>query len=470
MAIISVEPHGAERSLSWSELDDRANGLADRLRADGVEVGGLVAICLRNSVTHIVACVAAWKLGAVPVALRWDLPDWELERVLEVLQPAAILSGDPARLLAEIPLGRAAPPDAIALHRFGVCSSGSTGTPKVILHTAPGRYDGRGATTSGVVESYMELSHPQTLLVPNALYHSSSITTAVLNLVSGNHTVILSQYDSATMLAAIARHRVTGFIAPTPMLLRLSRHAGLAAADLGSLEWIQHGASPLPVWLGHRWIERIGADRFFTSYGSAEAAGVVACRGDEWLEHPGTLGRGVLGTEVAVLDDTHRPLGAGEVGEIYLRRPQGPSGAYYGRGVIPLRATENGMVSVGDLGWVDEDGYVFLADRRMDMIVTGGENVFPAELESALSEHPDIADVVVIGLPDAEWGKRVHAIVERVPGSKMGTDDVRGFARSRLAPYKVPKTVEFVEHLTRSAAMKLNRSQLVEARTRPPTA
>src|SRR6185312_6363230 len=134
-----------------------------------------------------------------------------------------------------------------------------------------------------------------------------------LNLVSGNHTIVLERFEADVLIAVVARQRVTGFMAPTPMLLRLARSGGLAAADFASVEWVQHGASPLPGWLARFWIHLLGPERFFTSYGAAEAVGVVACRGDEWLAHPGTLGRGVLGTDVVVRDDDGRRLGPHEV-------------------------------------------------------------------------------------------------------------------------------------------------------------
>ena len=385
------------------------------------------------------ADVAAWKIGAVPVALRWDLPEWELTRVLEVLAPRAIFRGEPGDVVARAASAPLADDGVAPPHRFGVCSSGSTGTPKVILHTSPGLYTAAQRSTSAVVEAYRTLSTPQQLLVPNALYHSASITTAVLNLVSGNHTIVLERFDPEVLQDAVVRHRVTGFMAPTPMLLRLARSPAIARERFDSIEWVQHGASPLPEWLARFWIDLLGPERFFTSYGAAEAVGVVACRGDEWLTHPGTLGRGALGTDIAVLGEQGRVLAPGEIGQIFLRRPGGPSGTYVGTGVAPLDIHADGFATVGDLGWLDEDGFLYLSDRRVDLIVSGGANVYPAEVEAAVGEHREIDDVVVIGLPDDEWGKRVHAIVQLAPDSTLTEEDIRAFARSRLAPYKVPE-------------------------------
>jgi len=469
-AVSEVDAHGLERSLNWLELDDQSGRLAASLHHEGLVPGDLVAVCLPNSVEHFVAAVAAWKIGAVPVAIRWDLPEWELARLFDVLAPRAIFQGDPAHVVAR---AAAAPKDDAGVappHRFGVCSSGSTGMPKVILHTSPGLYSAGQRSTSAVVEAYRSLSSPQRLLVPNALYHSASITTAVLNLVSGNHTIVLKRFDPEVLTDAVVRHRVTGFMAPTPMLLRLARHPATAREQFESIEWVQHGASPLPAWLARFWIDLLGPECFFTSYGAAEAVGVVACRGDEWLTHPGTLGRGALGTDIVVRGELGQVVAPGEIGQIFLRRPGGPSGTYVGNGVAALDVDANGFATVGDLGWLDEDGFLYLSDRRVDLIVSGGANVYPAEVEAAVGEHRGIDDVVVIGLPDDEWGKRVHAIVQLARGAELTEEDIRAFARSRLAPYKVPKTVEFIAQMPRSAATKINRASLIEERTGAPPA
>jgi bile acid-coenzyme A ligase len=225
------------------------------------------------------------------------------------------------------------------------------------------------------------------------------------------------------------------------------------------------------VWLGRRWCELVGPQHLFLSYGASEGHGLVSCRGDQWLAHPGTLGLPYGETEVKILDAEGRELPPGEVGGIYMRTPLGPAASYVGENVTPMTQTDEGFVTVGDLGWLDEEGYLYMADRRVDMIVTGAANVYPAEVEAALSEHPQILDVVVIGLRDPDWGRRVHAIIQPADmADPPSADDVIGFARARLAPYKAPKTVEFIESLPRSDAMKLNRGALVLERDGPEPA
>jgi bile acid-coenzyme A ligase len=200
------------------------------------------------------------------------------------------------------------------------------------------------------------------------------------------------------------------------------------------------------------------------AYGMTERIGLTSIRGDEWLLHPGSVGRGFRDTEIRILDPEQKPVATGEVGEIYLRSSTTGQYGYLG-GAEPLPMTDDGFATAGDLGWVDDDGFLYIADRRVDMIVTGGANVFPAEVEAALSEHAGVADVVVIGLSDPEWGRRVHAIIEPTnPSDPPSGDDLREFAKSRLAAYKVPKSIEYVPAIPRSAATKVNRGQLVADR------
>ena len=463
VAVLFVEESGAESPMTWAAFDRRSNQLARALAAEGVGQDDTVAVGLRNSLEHLVTCFAAWKLGAVPVPMRWDLPEWEHRRVLDVVDPTFVVEGAHAAVLAdaeamsELPLA-----DAVSPNAWGVCSSGSTGTPKVILTKFPAIH--QPGSFNPVVEAWGAIRVDQRVLVPAPLYHTNGFT-CIRTLLCGHPIVLMERFNAALVLDLVERHRITGFIAATPFLLRLSRVEGIDDRDLSSLEWVQQGAAPLPVWLGRRICELIGPEHFFLSYGASEQHGLVIARGDEYLEHPGTLGRPMLDNDLKILGEDGEELPAGEVGAIYMRTPVGPLATYKGAGVAPLTMTPDGFATVGDLGWVDADGFVFLADRRVDMIVTGGANVYPAEVESALSEHTGIADVVVIGLPDEEWGHRVHALIQPVTADALGEAEIIAFAKERLAPYKAPKTVEFLEHIPRTEAMKVNRGALVTERS-----
>src|ERR1035437_3935363 len=409
VAIIFVAEDGDERLVSWGEVDDRSTQLARVLSDQGLAAGDSLAISLKNSPEHLFTCFAGWKVGATVVPMRWDLPDWELNRLLGVLKPAVVVGAEQAEWFDRSRSQSAEPlPDVTAPPGWGVCSSGSTGAPKIIVQKDPAVFLSTMAVTSTVVESFGPLSKPQLVLVPAPLYHANGFT-AVRNLMAGDPIVLLERFNAALIVDLIERHRITGFIAATPMLQRLAQLPDIAERDLSSLTWVQQGAASLPIWLGRLWIDLVGP------------------------EHPGTLGRGFTDTEVRIIGVDGQTLPPGEIGGIYLKRPQGPAAMYVGDDVAPMETAADGFVTVGDMGWLDEDGYLFMADRRVDMIVTGGANVFSAEVEEALSEHPGIVDVVVVGQRDPDWGRRVHAIVQ-AGDATVGADDVIEFARDRLAP------------------------------------
>jgi bile acid-coenzyme A ligase len=233
----------------------------------------------------------------------------------------------------------------------------------------PGLYV-QGASTAAAVESYGPFPQPQRVLVPAPLYHSNGFT-ATRNLMSGVAVVLMERFDAERALNLIERHRVTGFVGATPMLQRLAQMSDIDRRDLSSLDWVQQGAALLPVWLGRRWCELVGPEHFFVTYGASERHGYVCCRGDEWLQHPGTVGRGYMDTDIRIIGDGGNVLPAGEVGGIYMRRPSGPEATYMGGDVTPMVPTDDGFVTVGDMGWLDEENYLYVADRRVDMIVTG---------------------------------------------------------------------------------------------------
>ncbi len=453
---------GREVALTWADLDRRSSQLARALADRGLGLGDRVSIGLRNSPQFTVSALAAWKLGAVPVPVRWDLPDWEQGRVRDVIAPRVHLGPDDGPWIdASADLDVPDLPDAVSPQVSGICSSGSTGTPKVILSERPAIYD--EALGTPFMEGWRPVPRPQTILVAGPMYHANGFAT-LFSLLAGERLVVLERFDAARAVGAIERHRVTTFTATPTMLQRIGDLPGVDERDLSSIDWILQGAAPMPASLVHRWAGLVGADRLVMVYGMTEGLGFTALRGDEWMDHQGSVGRGVRATEVRILGADGRDVPAGEIGEIYLRSPMSAGYRYLGD-AAPRGGTDDGFATVGDLGYLDADGYLFLVDRRVDLIVSGGANVYPAEVETALVDHPAIADIVVIGLRDPEWGRRVHAIVEPADhAAPPSGDDVIAYAKSRLAPYKVPKTVEVVDAIPRSEATKINRRALVEAR------
>ena len=455
---------GQEPGFSWTWLHERSSQLAAALAGRGLGHGDRLGLGLRNQPEFTLAVFAAWKLGAVPVPVRWDVPGWELARLREVIDARVHLdAADLGWIARTADLDVPDLPDAVSPEMNGICSSGSTGTPKVILSERPSRW--QDAMGAAFIERWSPVPRPQTVLVLAPMYHANGFTTH-FNLLGGDNLVVLEKFDAARVVDVIERYRVSTFTATPTMLQRIADLPGIADRDLSSLEWVLQGAAPMPPSLMHRWVKLVGAERIVMAYGMTEGLGLTTLRGDEWLTHEGSVGRGIRGTEVRVLDEDGQDVPTGEIGEIYLRTPTDVEAGYRYLGQAPrLRTTPDGFATAGDMGRLDADGYLYLVDRRVDIIITGGANVFPAEVEAALIDHPDIADVVVIGLRDAEWGRRVHAVIEPAdPSDPPTAAAVIAYAKGRLAPYKVPKTVELVEAIPRSAATKVNRGALVAAR------
>jgi bile acid-coenzyme A ligase len=277
-------------------------------------------------------------------------------------------------------------------------------------------------------------------------------------LLAGCHVVLLERFDAEATLAAIAEYGAdTVYLVPTMMkrIWRLPEETRLAY-DLSALKTVWHLAEPCPMWLKEAWIEWLGAERIWELYAGTEGQAVTVITGPEWLEHKGSVGRVVIG-EMMVADIDGNPLPPGDKGEIWMRNT-GDKATYRYIGAEP-RTLDGGWESLGDLGWFDEDGYLYLADRMQDMILSGGANIYPAEVEAALLEHPAVRSVCVIGLPDEDRGNIVHAIVEADPAT-VDTAELLAFAGERLVRYKLPRSVEFVDTPLRDDSGKMRRSAL----------
>ena len=314
----------------------------------------------------------------------------------------------------------------------GICSSGSTGLPKIILNTAPAMWT--PALSTPFMAQWAPVSQPQTILVPAPMYHTNGFNT--LNyLLGGDQLVVLEKFDAALVLDVIERHRITTFTATPTMLARIADIPGVEDRDLSSIEWILQGAAVMPQNLLRRWFELLSPERVVMAYGMTENLGLTALRGDEWLDHPGSVGRGFRDTDIRVVDDRRRRRSArATLGEIYLRAPMNDQYRYIG-GAPPLPTTPDGFTSAGDIGHLDADGYLYIADRRTDMIVTGGANVFPAEVESALIDHPehrrrrgDRDRGSAVGPPRARRGSaaRPDAPADRAGGDPLRQGPARG--------------------------------------------
>ena len=466
--IVQASADGGERVVSRRELDRRANQVARLLADRSVGQGDLVVIALPNSAEHFFATYGAWRLGATVLPLRWDLPSWEQDRLLKLASPAAVVALNDAPGSEHLTLGDVQSSvtlddgelaDRVPDPARVMATSGSTGSPKIIVAPGSGTV---GSDVTRRASQTVGLRDEATQLVLSPLYHTNGFACHN-GLLEGQGLVVMERFDAGRAVDLIEQWQVNYAVMVPTMLLRIARLPGLRDHDLSSIDAILYGGAPIPKWVVEAWFELVGPDRFFFSYGGTEGHGLVMTRGDEWLKHEGTVGR-PIDCEIRILDENGNDLPPGEVGEIFLRRSD-PSPSFSYLGSPAPEPSIDGFRSFGDLGWLDEDGYLYIADRRVDLVVSGGANVYPAEVETALSEHPGVADVAVIGLPDPEWGRRVHALIEPADRAHPpSTDDLRAHCRARLAGYKVPKSFEIVDRLPRTAAGKINRSALVADR------
>jgi bile acid-coenzyme A ligase len=332
-------------------------------------------------------------------------------------------------------------------------SGGSTGRPKLIVATQAAVWEALDGFAT-----LLQIPTGGVHLVTGPLYHNGPFTTSLLALLRGNHLVVMPRFDAASALALIARHRVDWMYAVPTMMHRIWRlpEAERRRADVSSLRVVFHMAAPCAPWLKEAWIEWLGGDRILELYGGTEAQALTVITGGEWLEHRGSVGRPILG-EMRVLDADGHELPPGKIGEIWMRRGPDTPASYRYVGARPKSRAGN-WESLGDMGWKDDDGYVYLTDRDTDMILVGGANVYPAEVESVLDEHPGVTSSCVIGLPDDEYGNAVHAIVQAV--APLTAAELEDFLRSRLTTYKRPRTYEFVAEPLRGDDGKVRRSAL----------
>lgn len=453
-----------DESITCEQLDRQSNRLARAYAAQGVRAGDFVTICLPNCAEYFYACCAAWKLGAVPNPLSPKLPRMERDAILAEADPALVV-GDtddtggrrtlPAGFAPDPSLSDGPLPEKVAPHERAMTSGGSTGRPKLIIPANPALYD---------IDNPPQLfTSNSAMLVPGPLYHAGPWSAAWGGLFAGGKIVVMGRFDAEKALQLIERHRIDRVVFVPTMLNRIWRlpEEVRRQYDLSSLEFVLSAGAPCPQWLFRAWIEWLGPERLFEGYGPSERIGRTFITGPEWLRRPGSVGRPMDGCRIKILDEEGRELPAGEIGEIYMVPTTGPGTTFSYRGAE--RRMRAGWESVGDMGWLDAEGYLYIADRRTDMILCGGRNVYPAEIEAALNAHPAVRSSVVIGLPDDDLGQRIHAIVET---DGVTDEQMRAHLEQRLVPYKWPHSFEYVSAPLFNEAGKVRRSELREQRLR----
>jgi bile acid-coenzyme A ligase len=447
------------RTITRGELDSTSNRLARAYAELAVGHGDYVTIAVPNSIEWVQATIAVWKLGAIPQPLSPRLPDAEFEGLLD-LKPRALLVGraDPRGVVPSVDadftgapeLSDAPLPETVSPAWKSMASGGSTGRSKLI------EAGGEGRIPAELIAMGMGNEPTDTHLVPVPLSHNTGFTSATIALLTGQHLVLMRRFEPEEFLRLIGEHRVN-YLATVPTIMQRLLpvyQANPDAYDLSSLRRLWHLAAPCPPNVKEAWIELLGPESVWELYGGTELQALTYISGSEWLGHRGSVGRVVTG-EMKVLDDDGNECPPGVLGEIYMR-PR-PSSAPTYRYIGSTAKTRDGWDSLGDLGWFDEDGYLYLCDRRVDMFTVGGRNVYPAEIENALAEHPAVLSCLVVGVPHEDLGQVPHALVH-TDGDGLDVAGVQTFVAERLADYKVPRSVEFVDTPLRDDAGKARRS------------
>ncbi|MGE4607329.1 MAG: AMP-binding protein [Myxococcota bacterium] len=454
-----------EQQRTRGELELRANRLARAYQRLGVVADDLVTIALPNGIEFLEACLAIWKLGATPQPVSSRLPEVERRAIVDLANPRLLIGAEPgtygdhsciaAGFEPDAGLSHAPLPDCVSQCARAMTSGGSTGRPKVILDTSPGTCNPDVAANGMQIEG--------TTLVPGPLYHAGPFITCWQALLSGGTAVVCDKFDAQTSLSLIERHRVDWVLFVPTMMQRIWRLPDEIRTrfDVSSLRCVMCTGAPSPDWLKRAWIDWLGSDRIFEAYGGSERIAGTLISGTEWLAHPGSVGKPTGDRRVLILGPDGNPRPAGEIGEVFMMPPGGQGSTYRYLGAEST-ATADGWESLGDLGYLDEAGYLYLVDRKTDMIVTGGANVYPAEVEAALDAHPKVRSSAVVGLPDEDLGQRIHAIFEALEA--LTDTELREHLADRLARYKIPRSFERVSEPLRDDAGKLRRSALRDAR------
>lgn len=468
-----------ERQVTWAELDRRGNQAARALRRRGVGPGDRVSVAFRNSIEYFDLMVGAGRLAAIvnPVSFRFMRDEVEYmvgdsqakvvfgepdnEAALGGLTDVILRGTDYDEWLAaedDRPLDDAPGQTLSGLRYY---TSGTTGRPKAIVRDTAPPPDPQAAAQAmaavmgarlGVIAQPGEVH-----LLAAVLYHTAPGAYAHSAVGLGHTVVIMDGFDAEEALRLIERHKVSwSQMAP----IHLVRMVGLPEDvrkrhDLSSVKRILHAGAPTPVEVKWKALELFPGDVLYEYYAATEGY-ATECPASEWVTRPGTVGRAAPGIEIHILDDDGNEVGPGEVGTVYVR-----SGARFEYEGAPEKTAETwrgDMYAVGDMGYLDADGYLFLTDRKTHMIISGGANIYPAEVENVLFAHPAVADVAVIGVPDDEFGEQVKALVET--RSPVSAEELIAFTRERLAHYKCPKSVDFVETLPRDPNGKIRKKAL----------
>ncbi|MEW9527233.1 acyl-CoA synthetase [Microbispora sp. NPDC049125] len=499
--VAAIDPGGAEHTAG--ELLARANRLVHGLRGLGLRVGDAVCGLVPNGADGLTLYLAAMQAGWYYTPVNWHLTGPEIGYIVSDSEAKAFFvheryaaegargaeeSGigadrcfafgtvDGFRPVAELtaghgdgmPEGRTA---GAAMHY----TSGTTGRPKGVRRPLTGLDPDDAAERMTFLLTLFGVTpgRPNAHLVTSPSYHTAVTQFGATSLHMGHTLVYMDRWDAEEALRLCERHRVTSsHMVPTHFKRLLSLPEEVRRAyDLSSLRWMIHAAAPCPVPVKRQMLEWWG-DVVYEYYAATEGGGTIATP-EDWKKHPGTVGKAWPISELLIVDDDLQEVPTGTPGTIYMKMA-GLAFEYKGdpdktaanRFSAPARTGAGGdtaFFTVGDIGYLDEDGFLFLCDRKADMIISGGTNIYPAEIENELLIHPKVADVAVFGVPDDEWGEQIKAIVEAAPGATPGpelAEEILGSLEGRLSRMKWPKSVEFIEEMPREPNGKLLKRKL----------
>lgn len=489
----------ADRNLSHAELNERVRHAAGLLDAHGIGPGDAVAFMLRNDFAFFEVSLAAAMVGAYALPINWHFSAEEAAYLLEdsgakLLVVHADLLTDLAAGIPPVPRYTVATPPEIAaaysipaercrvpetesdwdtaVARARAFSGAPRPVPTTMLYTSGTTGKPKGVrrkpmdpaqqeAVKRIVGQTFAMRPGMRMLQVTPLYHAAPNAFAIAVARIEGLIVLMPRFDASMLLELIERHRITHTFMVPVMFVRLLRLPADARArrDLSSLERVTHGAAPCPPEVKRQMIQWWGP-RIHEYYGASELGAIAACSSEEWLARPGTLGRLLPGAEAAIFDEAGRRLAAGEVGEIYARQTAYPDFTYHNRTSQRAQVERDGLITCGDVGYFDQDGYLYICDRRRDLVISGGVNIYPAEIEAALATMPGIADSAVFGIPDAEYGEALCACIQVLPGADVTAEAVRSYLRERLAAYKVPREVAFHASLPREDSGKIFKRKL----------
>ncbi|MGI9614848.1 MAG: AMP-binding protein, partial [Acidimicrobiales bacterium] len=481
---------------TWTSFNERVNRLTHGLRSAGLQPGDTLALVAGNRAEWFETAFACGHAGITYVPVNWH---WVAEELAYVFTDAAVKGVVAGHRFADVtrtaldgfdlPLGLVAGDagddllsnyeDFLAAQtgdephdqRLGgpmFYTSGTTGHPKGVKGALSGAHDAGPEIMSLVAAGFAEFTPAdgRTLLCGPA-YHSAQWAWSLLPMLNGSSTVMQHKFDAAGVLELIDRHQVTNVhLVPTQFKRLVDLPDDIRAGfDGSSLEVAWHGAAPCPPEIKRRMIEWWGP-KIIEYYGSTEGSVISTVNSEEWLAKGGSVGKPVDTIEVIVLDDNNEPVEQGTPGTLYFRNLMGTDFEYHNAPEKTAEAhLEPGVFTTGDIGYLDDDGYLWLSDRKIDMVISGGVNIYPAEIEGVLNIHPAVADVAVIGIPDDEFGEAVKAVVQLQPEFEPSDEliaDLGRHCREHLAGYKTPRSYDFTDAIPRTGTGKIRKQILRE--------